>query len=259
MPNCRGVIMGKLLVALIGILAASAANAGDLNYDLSKFNLYSYYENPCPSLSANGKFFYCKDGSISYLQPDNGNEVEGLCGQTAAANIIHQFCNVPQDVEVLAKKISDPTPGTMPITLNRGLDHIFNEYNGWAKRNAKAPLCPVNGSWKREFYKSDGEFLLSVNAGLVQSKVLQRVRSNGSKVWRSPVAVVITSDGDLRQAHWVTVVDIENFTNPSKCAVSFNTGGEQFKIACSQFRKMAKFSVGIWGLGSEVRVKFSNH
>lgn len=245
----------KNVILVLSLLVASASSAYEVD-DLDKYNQYAYYDDPCSDPSNNGKYYKCRDGSVSYLQPDHGNNYEGLCGQTAAANLIHLFCKLEQDVDQIAKKMSDVGPGLMPMTLNNGLNSVFNEYNRIAKQKGRAPYCPTAGSWSRYFYDNDAEFLLSVAQGLVSAKVFQRTRSNGSKVWRSPVAVVVNTGGSVMTAHWATVVDIENFSDPAKCAVFANSYGTQFKISCKEFRKMARFNFGVPGLGSEVRVKY---
>jgi len=211
--------------------------------------------DPCGRVESHGRFNYCNDGTVSFVQPPDLPRFEGLCGETAGANVVFMYCNgLLEDIDSIATdEISDLTPGTLPLTLENGLDAIFKEAN--AKANPKFPhgRCPEPG-WSRYFYDDDGDYLVSLNRGLSEYKAVLRTRSDGTKIWRSPVPVVIGMPGTKTESHWVTVVDIENFADPRKCRVIYNHWGTQFRTACGKFRSLVELAVHFPGLGSEARV-----
>lgn len=178
-------------------------------------------------------FGRCEDGSISYAQPDSEPYIgfkngEGRCGPTAAANLLHQYCGLTSRVSAyVAPFLYDLTPGVSTKTFLKGINDIFS--------TQKSGQCP-SGDWKLYRARSRTDYLNILWKALRQDKIFQRIQTNGAKVNRSPVSLIIAVDPvrPLKTLHWVTVVDIENINKPS-CTVFANTWKRQYRVPCRDF------------------------
>jgi hypothetical protein len=185
-----------------------------------------------PLLSSLG-VMVCDDNTISFKQPPSPDEwgYEGKCGQTAAANVLAAYCkNYFHPHNDLNRYFSDITPGVNPQSLRLGLNQLF--YN--------LPSCPRDFSWSTHNYRSEKYFLLGLSNGLQlklgNNYIRERLREDGSKVRRTPVIVLESSDG--KTLHWVTIVDM--IKTHDKCQVIINDHGRQRKDSCEKQAARAK-------------------
>jgi hypothetical protein len=202
----------------------------------------------------------CKDGSITYDQPDSTGigGYNGFCGETAASNILHMHCGLMASPTKYCNAFtSDITPGTRPGSLKNGLNDMFKE-------NKK--LCP-EGKW--EVYSSSDspeEYIEYILGGLVQKSNFTRTRDDKSKVKKFPYPIMIeVPPSGSKGLHWVTVLDITGYkagtklTDQDSCEAVINHWGDQYRVPCTRLASWAQRSgCGAAGLvcGEYPRVKF---
>ena len=228
--------------AILGVLLFSFAHADEISYSCQKntqqssfLELMKILEKPqvqnCPKN-------LCEDNSISYKQPDSEGigGWEGKCGQTAAANLMRMHCGLNKPPESLKSYFNDSTPGVQPTTLKRGLNTLLSIFS---------PTCP-KGGWEVIESTDRNSFLKTVSLSLKRDSVgtylwtgfkRRRILKNGSgktvssrKISTSPVAVLISSDGDKKSLHWITVVDM--YWYEGVCRMIYNTWQEQHEASC---------------------------
>lgn len=179
----------------------------------------------------------CKDGTVSFKQPSSEGYKgwEGKCGQTAASNLMYGYCKIVTSPKSYTNKyLSDYTPGVRPGTLISGLDSMF--------KNDQLD-CPSSKSWHAYSYGYEKHYIASIKRGLkttLENKYkVKRTRSDGSTIYRTPVALLIRSPGG-HALHWVTVVDLVE--SGESCHMFVNHWDDQYKVPCS---KIAKWSRGV--------------
>lgn len=183
--------------------------------------------------------YQCDDGTISYNQAYYKNlsssktSYNGLCGATAASNVIHAFCKniFTEPTQLGTNRFSDITPGIRPDTLEAGLNSIFNEY----------PECPA-GVWKYYYTITRFDFLnsLKIETSKANSSWVRIVNGKSKKV--SPVIVLVNSFSTNGILHYVTVIDVVGYDHNKKrsylspkCQVIYNDFGTQTTRSCKQF------------------------
>lgn len=187
--------------------------------------------------------YQCDDGTISYNQAYYRNvsqtkkEYNGLCGATAAANVIHAFCQktFTEPTQLGTNRFSDITPGIRPDTLEAGLNEIFDDY----------PECPA-GEWKYYYTENRWDYLQSLKVEIAKKNSSWKRTLNGKSQTISPVIALIESFSASGVLHYVTVVDVEGYDhkNPKsylsdKCKVSYNDFGMQSSKFCRDFVRQA--------------------
>lgn len=232
-------------------LASSATSltfaAQDVN-DTCGEKVYDYAVDPSQPNGEHHTRFRCRDGSISYTQPDskprfNNDVYEGKCGQTGANNVIAMYC---KGAHVSSANVcrDDPTPGTLPITLTFSLDDHF-------KNPANKNLCPQTGSWHDRWYFRKGDYLDAIkthikdcgNRGFAR-KIESPNGNTTTSQYRCPLLAVFFDHNSTTEAHWVTVIDVvQHSTDEWDCDVIFNTYGEQYKKSCKDFVELARVPI----------------
>ena len=202
----------------------------DVKVDLRQKDWLDYPKEIC--------YGKCKDGTFSSKQaPSEGNlKQEGMCGQTSIINIIEMSCGISLSNNLVNEFVRDNTPGVSPSTFKTGINDITSTIN---KINPSA--CDLNkfqryNSASADDFVADLYLLLGQGSG---PNMVKRKNSLGSTVDRSPVAVFVQNPNrGLFGAHWVTVVDIEDFYG--ECTAIVNHWGHQFKVPCDDLAEMAR-------------------
>lgn len=169
-------------------------------------------------------FRRCKDGSVSFVQPDSSgwNGWEGKCGQTAASNTLYHMCKVAKDPkDYMDRYLSDITPGVRPKTLYRGMKNIFKE---------NSSLCP-RGSWSHYSSGSTDKFIEEVKQKIIPKYSHERLvvmRRDGVEKLRQPVMVLIQNPSS-RYLHWVTIMDV---LDKNECLFVVNHWDNQYQLPC---------------------------
>jgi len=188
-----------------------------------------------PHTYCNGQ---CPDNSYSIKQePSEGTlKQEGMCGQTSIVNILEMSCYYNYTTDTVDLFVDDYTPGVRPSTFVNGINKLKD-----ALLESDSTRCPKQ-KFKHFRSKSGDEFIADLFLLLNQGSgphMLERINNNGIKVKRSPVALFVQNPGQgFFGAHWVTVVDIENYRN--NCTAIVNHWGSQYRVPCDDLKKMAQ-------------------
>lgn len=179
--------------------------------------------------SAKGKL--CRDGSVSYIQPESrgAGGYEGKCGHTLAANMIYTICSqVTAPSGHWESQLGDITPGVRPRTLSSGLNRAFSTFRS---------NCPYGDTRAYTIKLGNAKnFVSKVSAYLkpiYNSPNVREVYRNGERRLRNPVGVLLKNPES--QAHWVMVID-ETQKN-GKCHYIVNHWSRQFEIPCETLAK----------------------
>ena len=239
-----------------------AVGGENLLYATEKMNDYKV-RGACPKTEerVNAEFHRCKDGTVTYEQPDSTgiNGYNGFCGETAASNVLYMQCRVFSNPETYSNKYTrDPGPGTLPSSLRRGLNDMFDKWDG----------CP-KGKWEKYSGASSPEEYFSYLIGGLEEEHgnIMRTRSDGSRVRRTPFPIMIeVPPKGGKGLHWITLVDVEGWEGKNKqiedqenCNAVVNHWGDQYKVPCHRLASWAKDTGrGVIGsvVGSYPRVKF---
>lgn len=169
----------------------------------------------------------CKDGSISFVQPDSEgwNGWEGKCGPTAASNSLYHLCKKGLNPNTyVARYMSDITPGVRPRTLRNGLKKIF-------KINKES--CPTTNKWVYSKHKNTENYIAKLKQDLFPKYShpnLLNITRNGKSYFRNPILTLIQNPGG-KYLHWVTVIDV--VSNASKCDFVVNHWNKQYLVPCN--------------------------
>jgi len=225
--------------------------------------LYEFKVEDCSlpnDLKMNFQEKYCSSGSISYEQPRssgsnfrfNGQNYnsEGKCGQTAFSNLLRMSCGyslTPEEVDltymnvfneeihwyeyplgmlgfITKRKMTDLFPGSLPSSIEYGLNKFFDEHEDCGQRR-----------WAAKDAHNSSEFIKNIEEGLSAGGVnlsTKITRSNGDVVKNSPVAVLIKAPNS-DSLHWITVTDLER-SYDHNCVVTFSSYGDEYKTSCRQ-------------------------
>jgi hypothetical protein len=227
----------------------------ETNYKYSACN-YDVPQKPknwvdYPHKFCNGK---CPDGSFSVKQASSEGafEQEGMCGQTSIINIIEMACGITVSNELANEYLRDVTPGVSPSTFSYGLNELSSIIESENPGSCDLDKFKKYNSSSFADFPTDLYLLLAQGNG---KNMITRKNKNGAIVQRSPVAIFIQNPNrGYFGAHWVTVVDIEDFKND--CTAIVNHWGKQFKVPCDDLAEMAKKgaqypSVGAYTIISE--------
>jgi len=230
--------------------------------DKGSFN--TYYHDGCNKVASNIQneqelreigLRRCEDGTVSYVQPDaeGFQGYEGKCGQTAAANLMYSYCKIIVKPETYANSyLSDYSPGVRPDTMRYGMNNMFK---------SNYPNCPSAYSKKWHYYSYDTskEYINAIERGLSapvgNSHKIKRTRADGTKIFRTPVALLIRSPGG-QILHWITAVDVVRINN--KCEILVNHWDDQYKVPCHIISKWSRGVGNSYGdiLDSYTIIKF---
>lgn len=258
--NIGGFVLKRFLVLVLALSSVSAiAGKND-----AASNIYKYKTDSCAKKGeaqvVKDPYYHCKDGSISFKQPSSTGYkgYEGKCGQTAASNIMYFYCDlITSPSNYTNAYLSDYTPGVRPDTFEEGINEMFRDETS----------CPY-GSWT--FYNNSDhriDYLDSLYYGLKDNAVLTRTRSDGTRIKRGPIPVLIEIPPRRSGIfHWVTVVDIEGY-NPKQwqnysteaCKVIINHWGAQYSVPCEVFTSWSyntDLTTAGYATGNYVRLKF---
>ncbi|MBT7611035.1 MAG: hypothetical protein HN576_14835 [Bacteriovoracaceae bacterium] len=210
-----------------------------------------------PGSPIKSNVYHCPDGSVSYSQikstfvPNRAGlflryatgsqsvpigRNESYCGATAAANVHNAYCKkyFINPKTIANRYFDDINPGVRYDTLVRGLNDLFQN---------QGRDC-VDGYWYRTNPKDDLHFI----------NILYRQLNSKKGYWKnpktkktiSPAIVLINRTPKTTSLHFVTVVGIEGYTpsapnsrNSKTCKITINEWGNQSKITCSSFAKLA--------------------
>jgi hypothetical protein len=167
----------------------------------------------------------CKDGSISFVQPDSDgwNGWEGKCGQTAASNSLFHMCQKGLDPDkYIDPYLRDRTPGVRPNTLQKGLNRISNKHKD---------TCPTTQRWIASYLGNQANFIAKLKQHLIPNYShgnLIQLQRNGEEKLRQPVIVLVQNPGG-NYLHWVTVVDV---MDQGQCHFVVNHWDNQYLIPC---------------------------
>jgi hypothetical protein len=194
----------------------------------------------------------CPDGTISFEQPDSEGiaDMEGKCGQTAAANLYRTYCKLNASPKLLDKFFYDAGPGVAPKTLVSGLNNLWLADRIYRIKYKQKRTCP-DGTWNKRIAKNEHDFLYFISRSLrkkyknksgnyTQPKRKRFFKNNSGETSPvSPLAVLIETDGKKGGfgLHWVTVVDMYYINN--ECRIIYNTWNRQYDSSCSSFSKKA--------------------
>ena len=214
-----------------------------------------------------GIYWSCKDGSVSYDQPESRGQRTGLCGPTAGTNLIRAYCNDSETVEDFDYYFVDliwgaTLPfGSTPKMMRGALNLAWNFYCDTLKHDVY--------EW-RVTYRSDAkdylEYLYS-SLNWNRDGFFKRKLSDGSREQKWPLLALLNWGEKKNLGHYVAVVDIESkldLSNLSQtggslskilenadCKVRFNSWEDQYSLSCLDFARWASapnFSRGIRGL-----------
>lgn len=176
-----------------------------------------------------------KDGTPSWVQPDSKYESEGMCGQTAGANLLTIYCGVNISPNEFAKDCYDPTPGTAPETLLNGLN--LRKWNCASWRGVRFPpyaqdnsVKPLARLWDM-IYASKWKVDFSGHPNI--NKTANQVVDDIDKP-RKPVAVLLQLDDSITSYHWVVVTKMSR-PSSKDCKVTVNNYGRQDDFSCNDF------------------------
>jgi len=207
-----------------------------------------------------GTYYICKDNSISYLQTDDNYRRKGLCGSTAAVNVIRTYCGNAHTVQDFDSKFVrhleafgykfNPTSGTYLGNLVDALNRAWSFYCDSKKQNQY--------KWRLKSLTSAKLYLQYIYDSLNWngiSALSYRILEDGSVEDKWPLITVLNYKSEKNSLHYVTVVDIETeidlsslykmkgslkqILNAKKCEVRYNTWGAQFQLNCLEFVKWA--------------------
>ncbi len=239
--------------------------------DPSKFVMMDYLTDSCKKkivdvqttsyhgmeFNSKTKYSVCSDGSVSFLEPSTEGLLgwEGKCGETAISNTLKMICGRAWDPSGFLDSIaSDPTPGTHPSTMKYSLNYF-----------AEASGCS-NTAWTNDrVAKSREDFISSLVKDLRLPSSFYRLRTDGKKIRRAPMPVLIYKPA-VRILHWITVVDVIGYrpgiklSEQKNCNVIFNQEGWQYTMPCDQLAGLAEavgdaYFVGKIILGKFIRIK----
>lgn len=196
--------------------------------------------------------YRCDDGTISYNQAyysglsSKKTDYNGLCGATAASNVIHAFCKgiFTEPTELGDTRFSDITPGIRPDTLESGLNSFFQDNKE----------CPA-GEWKYYYTDNRFDFLNSLKIETRKQNSGWTRIANGKSRKISPVIALVESFSTPGVLHYVTVVDVIGFDNNNykesynskTCKVVFNHFGIQSIKTCKEFSiQSQKVNDSVW-------------
>lgn len=180
----------------------------------------------------------CLDGSFSEKQsPSEGAlKQEGMCGQTSIVNMIEMGCGVKLSDNLVDEFVRDSTPGVKPETFVNGINEIVEIIHDQSVVDCDFNKFKKYNSRSSEEFISDLFLLLGQGSG---EHTLKRRNNNGIIVERTPVAVFVQNPNKgWLGAHWVTVVDIEEYKD--NCTAVVNHWGHQFKLPCEDLARLAK-------------------
>jgi hypothetical protein len=210
-----------------------------------------------PNSSIKSDVYYCPDGTVSYTQikstfvPSTAGLLlrhttgirsipigrnESYCGATAAVNVHNAYCKkyFVNPRSIANKYFDDINPGLRYDTLVNGLNDFFQNQGG---------DC-VDGYWYRTSPKNDLHFINTLYRQLNSGKGYWK--NPNTKKTTSPAIVLINRTPKTTSLHWVTIVGIEGYNpsspnsrNSKECKVTINEWGDQSKIGCSNFAKLA--------------------
>ena len=184
--------------------------------------------------------FLCPDNTITFKQPKNLGILnqEGLCGQTAAANVTAMICKKYITPETFNDMNKDVTPGSTPKTLAGYLNQVFND----SKSKLFNSLCAQEINWGVKHFFSRDNFLTELKKQVFTNGKVDRLRSNKSTVKINPIPVLMSAGG-LTELHWGTIVDITKNPNDAHgCDVFINMWDNQYQVSCTNFLDYANYS-----------------
>jgi hypothetical protein len=197
----------------------------------------------------------CKDGTVSFVQPPSEGwfKQEGKCGQTAASNLMYMHCRlIGSPSGYMEQFLTDVTPGVHPRTLSNGLNTIFKR---------EAGKCADQYKWESVRANNEKAYFQNIERSLYayphHPRLITRTRADGSKVLRSPLALLLRVP-NTKVLHWVTVVDL--IQSDKSCEMFLNHWDNQYTVPCTEVAKWSRGVRNSYGLVlkeySLVRLKY---
>lgn len=176
-------------------------------------------------------FYRCKDGTVSYEQPDS-SDWEGRCGHTMASNMLYSICTKVVDPMVeFGDVFEDIGSGTTHWTVTSGLNKRFQANNKLCPPRSQASWWYIKLGNPTNYIKSIKSYLKPVYS----TKRMNKITRGGRTYYRNPIGVMVKNPGS--GLHWVTVVDQVDVNRV--CHFVVNHWDNQYTIPCKTLAEWA--------------------
>ena len=220
---------GNMKILFLGILITFSAQATDKwsNYQTDYCNVKKLEDSRYSRFGFNR----CRDGSVSYTQPDS-SDWEGRCGHTMASNMLYTICGrAVHPVSEFGDVFSDIGSGTTHRTVTSGLNIKFGQHRQICPNRKQASWWYIKLGNATNYIRSLKSYLTPVYS----TKNMTKISRNGKSYYRNPVGVMVKNPGG--GLHWVTVVDYTQ--KNGRCHFVVNHWDNQYTIPCTTLASWA--------------------